>query len=83
MVKTRDPYLDLVKGILILLVIFGHMLELADGVVGDVIYHFIYFFHMPLFVLISGYLTKSVQSLRHCISRNTGLLETLIFFKES
>ena len=81
MVKTRDPYLDLVKGILILLVIFGHMLESADGVVGDVIYHFIYFFHMPLFVLISGYLTKSVQSLRHCISRNTGLLETLIFFQ--
>lgn len=80
MIKKRDTYLDLCKGILILLVVFGHMLESSDGVVGNVIYHFIYIFHMPLFVLISGYLSKSVSH-RNFLSRNVGLIETFIFFQ--
>lgn len=51
-------YLDALKGILIILVILGHVIQ---GAVQDYqhndLFRFIYSFHMPLFFLISGYLT--------------------------
>ena len=58
---TRRKYeLDNLKGILIFLVVLGHLLisfthatsELASKIVA-----YIYFFHMPLFLIISGFLT--------------------------
>lgn len=51
--------IDTFKGIMILLVIFGHSIE---GLISNkeilVIYNFIYSFHMPAFAFISGYLSK-------------------------
>ncbi|NUR85110.1 MAG: acyltransferase family protein [Nonomuraea sp.] len=58
--KKRDPYLDNVKFILIAFVILGHSLVptlSADS--ARAVYIFIYTFHMPLFVLISGYLSRN------------------------
>lgn len=49
--KARDKYWDFVKGILIVLVVLGHMLMRTSS------WHaieWIYTFHMPLFVFISG-----------------------------
>lgn len=52
MQKGRSQWIDIAKGIGILLMIFGHM-----GI-GDPKRIFIYSFHMPMFVLISGYLYR-------------------------
>ena len=57
---ARDNRIDSLKGLLIILVILGHAIVSLDNV--NVINHgvmgLIYIFHMPLFILISGYLTK-------------------------
>lgn len=55
----RDVRLDSVKGLLILLVVLGHIIgNCGLGVINDRIWHFIYIFHMPLFILVSGYFTS-------------------------
>lgn len=58
--KPRDPYLDNVKFVGIALVPIGHALVptlAADS--SRAAYLFIYVFHMPLFVIISGYLSRN------------------------
>lgn len=66
----RNVYLDIVKYVAIFLVIWGHVVQqsLAPGVVpvkADGIYRFIYSFHMPLFMGISGYFFgKSIQKVK-------------------
>lgn len=60
----RNPYLDIVKGITIISVILGHSIQSGNGVeyldngsfFDNIVFQFIYSFHMPLFMLISGYL---------------------------
>lgn len=47
--------MDNIKGILVLLVVFGHLLELVHGGVSKAAYLVIYSFHMPAFVFVSGY----------------------------
>lgn len=53
----RIAYLDLVKLFTIYLVILGHVIGMmVNGyAVGEKLYSFIYSFHMPLFMLLSGY----------------------------
>jgi len=60
MTKDKDIKLNNIKGILILLVIFGHFLSSFQKDFKG-IYLFIYSFHMPLFVLLSGYFAKRVK----------------------
>jgi len=58
--RKRDPFLDNVKFILITLVPIGHSLVptlAADS--ARAAYIFIYTFHMPLFVVISGFLSRN------------------------
>lgn len=56
--KKRIPYWDNIKGLLIILVVVGHLIEsLPQGQLG-LIYKLIYLFHMPLFVFVSGYMAK-------------------------
>ncbi len=63
-VSIRNQYVDSLKGLCIFLVIFGHCLQYGSGAVflSDGEYwenlgmKFIYSFHMPLFMAISGYL---------------------------
>ena len=49
----RDLRYDVMKGIGILLMMLGHI------PVEGMVYKWIYSFHMPMFFLISGYLTKN------------------------
>ncbi|GII61364.1 hypothetical protein Skr01_14490 [Sphaerisporangium krabiense] len=58
--RPREPYLDNVKFLLIALVPMGHALvpTLATHSSRSA-YLFIYVFHMPLFVLVSGYLSRN------------------------
>lgn len=59
---TRNIYLDIVKGVAIVLVVFGHCLQFGtslavnDQYFLDPVFKAIYSFHMPLFMLVSGYL---------------------------
>lgn len=53
---VRDHYFDNLKGILIILVVLGHTLELFPvSSVTRFAYLLIYSFHMPLFVFCTGY----------------------------
>lgn len=64
MKKNRNAYLDIVKAVAIILVVFGHCIKCGSGsevlstqsYFNDRIFIFITSFHMPLFMLISGYL---------------------------
>jgi len=55
--KSRIVYLDLVKLFTIYLVIMGHVIaRMVNGyAVGGRMYALIYSFHMPLFMMLSGY----------------------------
>lgn len=52
----RDHYWDTLKFVLIFLVVYGHIetLRIGGGRINLAIYNFIFSFHMPLFVFISG-----------------------------
>lgn len=54
--KNRIYKFDNIKAILIFLVVFGHFLECVSG--HKDLYLFIYTFHMPLFIFVSGYFAK-------------------------
>ena len=60
-VKRRDPRIDTIKGILIVLVVFGHYLwGYREFPVVEEMVELIYLFHMPAFIFISGFLSKDV-----------------------
>ncbi len=55
-VKIRNSKLDNIKGVLIILVVLGHLLELdMEYGINRILYVIIYSFHMPVFVFVSGY----------------------------
>lgn len=60
---TKDIKLSNLKGLLIFLVVFGHLIELYKEEYKG-LYLLIYTFHMPLFILISGYLAKHASMKR-------------------
>lgn len=66
MEKQREYLFDNLKGMLIILVVFGHFIEryVTKDEKLRYIYHFIYMFHMPLFIFISGYFSKKVAKCR-------------------
>ncbi|WP_338781316.1 acyltransferase family protein [Metabacillus sp. FJAT-52054] len=61
--KTRDSYFDNAKFLLIILVVFGHLIRsfIDNNDVMLHIYKFIYTFHMPAFILVSGYFAKGFR----------------------
>lgn len=58
--KERDILFDNIKLLLIFFVVFGHAIEsyTYGNSTLNIIYEFIYMFHMPLFIFISGYFSK-------------------------
>ena len=61
--KRNFAYFDILKFILIFLVVFGHIIEkYIDFPLIKSIYLFIYSFHMPLFVFVSGFFAKYNKS---------------------
>lgn len=74
---SRNLYIDVLKGVLILLVLLGHTIQYASGkdclssgsFYDNLAFKLIYGFHMPAFMLISGYLfhhsvvTKSMKDI--------------------
>ncbi|MQA02655.1 MAG: acyltransferase family protein [Streptosporangiales bacterium] len=62
---ARDPLLDNAKFLAIALVVVGHAIEpLRDVPAANSAYMAIYAFHMPVFILIAGYLSRGFTGAR-------------------
>ncbi|WP_103503320.1 acyltransferase family protein [Streptomyces sp. SM12] len=59
--KARDPYFDNVKYLAILLVAIGHAWTplMSDSRAASALYMFVYTFHMPAFIVVAGYFSRS------------------------
>ncbi|MBW8484625.1 acyltransferase family protein [Actinomadura parmotrematis] len=58
--RQRDPFFDNAKFLAILLVVMGHCLaQLLNVDFARGLYIFIYMFHMPLFIVITGYFSRN------------------------
>lgn len=82
--SSRNTYLDITKGILILLVILGHSIQYGAGSGNqefweNPLFRFIYSFHMPLFMLISGYLFTFSYQKRGGMQVLKNRLKTLLY----
>ena len=61
---NRNIFIDAIKGVLILLVVIGHSIQYGNGYIyldnelyyNNFIFRSIYSFHMPMFMIVSGYL---------------------------
>ena len=90
--KDRNEYLDVVKGIAIILMIFAHCIVSGNGDFfskkelfwDDILFKIIYSFHMPLFALVSGYLyyfTLEKYSLKNIlIKKIKSFLHPIVIF---
>ncbi|KAA0546884.1 acyltransferase family protein [Bacillus sp. BGMRC 2118] len=61
--NKRDAYYDNAKFLLVFLVVFGHFIQsyIHDNKLVLTLYNTIYLFHMPAFILISGYFAKGFK----------------------
>lgn len=75
----RDKTLDGLKFLLISLVIIGHAIEPSRylDICSGALYSVIYSFHMPLFVMLSGYFSKNL-SLQKIDQQSLSLVETYL-----
>jgi fucose 4-O-acetylase-like acetyltransferase len=80
---TRDPWLDNIKLTLVTLVVVGHSWGLLGATPLDLqLYDFVYFWHIPAFVLITGHLSRSFTwDRRHFSSLFTNLVLPYLIFE--
>lgn len=67
----RDLKLDNIRGFLITLVILGHLIQVFTTMERNAfgyLYDIIYSFHMPLFIMASGFLFKKAGAIRRALS---------------
>lgn len=64
--RQRDPRIDFAKGVLIVLVVLGHCIQISyagsNEFYSNWLFKLIYSFHMPAFMLISGWLFYSSRN---------------------
>lgn len=76
MTTERLQYIDIAKGLCILLVVTGHIIQFNfSGIGSTTAFSFIYSFHMPVFMLLSGYVAALSQ-------RRINRQETFIFVRK-
>lgn len=90
MYTKRDPYIDIARGLAVVLMIFGHCLQYGSGEAyltnaefySNRVFEFIYSFHMPLFMVVSGLLFEATirkySFLENIASRFTKILLPII-----
>lgn len=61
--RERLGYVDFMRGVAIILVVVGHMIQFNGVETSNAVFEVIYSFHMPLFFAISGYITQKVTRL--------------------
>lgn len=82
----KSSFVNLLKGLAIFLMLWGHCIQVCAPVGYDffdnAVFEFIYSFHMPLFMLISGYLfyfSAAKRELKELLkNRCVGLVQTII-----
>ncbi len=82
--KQRDAFFDNVKYAAIVLVAMGHACEpLRDGSrTVDALYMLVYAFHMPAFIVVSGYFSRGFEGRREQLKRLlTGLVVPYVVFE--
>jgi fucose 4-O-acetylase-like acetyltransferase len=81
--RTRDPWLDNTKMTLVTLVVVGHFWGVLERTpLDEWMYDFLYFWHIPAFVLISGYLSRSMAwDRRHLVGLVTTLVVPYLIFE--
>lgn len=61
--KNRIRWIDNAKAIAILMVVIGHIIQSMyspDNFDENIVFRIIYSFHMPLFIMLSGLVTKPI-----------------------
>lgn len=62
----RNIHIDLLKGFAIILVVLGYSVQfLSNNDLDNPLFNFIYAFHMPLFMFLSGYVCFKSQGEKH------------------
>lgn len=80
----RDSYFDNVKGILVILVVVGHFIDSMTGIndAARASFLWIYSFHMPLFIFISGYFSGGlVKSKARVVQRFCLFMSLYVFYE--
>ncbi len=80
---NRNSALDQIKGVLIFLVVFGHLIELYfhhDSVLRP-LWIAIYTIHMPMFILISGMVSKAELNAHQSVQIVRNILAPLLAFE--
>lgn len=79
----RNPYFDNAKLILIVLVVFGHMIQpFIDGSSGmNTLYLWIYTFHMPVFIFLAGFYAKGSGNRQYIVKLAKKLLVPYLIFQ--
>lgn len=76
MQKQRIAYVDILKGLLIILVVMGHIPGASQS-----LHQWIYWFHMPAFFMVSGFFIKENFSLKdEVVGKFRRLLVPYLFF---
>jgi fucose 4-O-acetylase-like acetyltransferase len=68
LITLREKWIDLSKGILIILVIVGHFYQESHWTFTHYV-NYVYLFHMPAFFILSGYLYKPIEPLKQSIMK--------------
>lgn len=75
--RNRNHYLDILRGLAVFLMVFGHCIQYGNGTdliessgfFNNTLFALIYSFHMPLFMMLSGYLF--FYTVRKCKNHET------------
>ena len=80
--SRRDVYIDSLKGVLIFFVVYGHFIlgNFPDGSVNCALKNFIFLFHMPLFIFLSG-MFSHVKDKKKYTKAVVLLLETYLVYQ--
>lgn len=82
MLKERDPYFDSARAILIVLVVIGHLLAQVGSESTDIVVRWIYTFHMPAFIAVTGFLSRNYTGSPRQVGRLlTGVLVPYVIFQ--
>lgn len=83
--KARDPLLDNAKFLAMALVVVGHGIEPLRGLAPvRALYLTIYLFHMPVFILVAGYLSRRFTATPRQVQRLvTGVVVPYLVFEVS
>lgn len=72
--SSRIEYIDRLKGLAILAVVMGHIIYFVFHLSEDLIWGYIYSFHVPLFIFLSGYVISTPPHMLKLIKRMIALL---------